>query len=247
MRLSTRPGSRVWPCIVIADPGVTHFESGEAALETGTGSSRHLQIINAAADLFDRQGYAATTMDEIAAAVGIKKPTLYHHVKSKDEILFWITCTLIDQLIDQAESRRRARPTSPDLIRGYLADVLAVTDTHRGHLRALLNHFDDLTPPQRAHIAERRRIYRQSVASLVAACIDSGALRSDLDPEIATWALLGVVNWSQQWYRSGGRLTHAEIAERFWDIMLLGMAPREPGRPRRSSRRPSAAPRAPTT
>ena len=81
---------------------------GLPATEPGTAAdARRAEVITLAADLFDRHGYASVSMEQIAAAAGMAKPTLYHYFRAKDEILRGIHETFIDVLLERQDERER--------------------------------------------------------------------------------------------------------------------------------------------
>jgi AcrR family transcriptional regulator len=116
---------------------------------------RRQEIVRTAADLFDRAGYSSTTMEDIAHAVGIAKPTLYHYFKSKDEILFWIHEEFIDLLINRHEQRLQALLDPNQLLLEVMADILELMETHRGHVRVFFEHHRELPILDRETIRAR--------------------------------------------------------------------------------------------
>jgi TetR/AcrR family transcriptional regulator, cholesterol catabolism regulator len=181
------------------------------------------EIVKQAAALFDERGYHQASMEDIAEAVGLRKPTLYHYFKSKSEILFWIHEEFIDLLIDRHERRLRS-PLGPEqMVLEIMADILELMDTHRGHVRVFFEHHRELPPEQHAAIARKRLVYRQAVTEVIQRGIDEGVFRP-VDAKFATLALFGMCNWAYQWYRADGQLRSREIGYVFWDMLLRGLA-----------------------
>jgi AcrR family transcriptional regulator len=186
--------------------------------------TRRRQVVASAAELFDRAGYHTTNMAELARAVGIEKPTLYHYFKAKDEILFWIHEEFIDLLIEKAEARAAEHPTASDELRGAIRDVVGLMETHRGHVRVFFEHHRELTEAQQQTIREKRDRYERIVRAIVDRGVESGEFRS-LDGQLATLAIFGMCNWTYQWYRSGGAYTTDQIADQFYDLLANGLHP----------------------
>ena len=180
-------------------------------------------VVGKAADLFDRAGYHTTSMSELAQAVGLRKPTLYHYFQSKDEILFSIHEEFIDLLL----ARQRARGSAPpaECLREVVGDVLSLMDTHPGHVRVFFEHYRELAEPDRATIRAKRDAYFEAVREVVVRGQAEGAFR-ELDPALVTLALFGMCNWAYQWYRPDGRLTSEAIAELFFDLFTHGLTRR---------------------
>jgi AcrR family transcriptional regulator len=186
--------------------------------------TRRRQVVASAADLFDRAGYHTTNMAELARAVGIEKPTLYHYFKAKDEILFWIHEEFIDLLIAKAEARSAEAGSATDELRGAIRDVVGLMETHRGHVRVFFEHHRELTESQQQTIKEKRDRYESKVRAIVERGVASGEFRT-VDEQLATLAIFGMCNWAYQWYRSGGGYTTEEIADQFYDLLVRGLNP----------------------
>src|SRR3954463_3173905 len=107
--------------------------------------TRRRQVVTHAAELFDQAGYHTTNMAELARAVGLEKPTLYHYFSGKDEILFWIHEEFIDLLIAKDEARQAEELGPGEELRGVMRDVLGLMETHRGHVRVFFEHARELS------------------------------------------------------------------------------------------------------
>lgn len=184
---------------------------------------RRDQIISVAANLFDESGFAKTTMDDIAKAIGIAKPTLYHYYSSKDQILHAIHEEFIDILIERHELRAPAGLRPEQLLLEAMADILEIMETHRGHVRVFFEHHRELPPDARASVRAKRARYEAIVEDLFVAGVKSGSFR-DVDPKLATLATFGMCNWAYQWYRPGVSQRPRELAYQFWNFLMFGVA-----------------------
>jgi TetR/AcrR family transcriptional regulator, cholesterol catabolism regulator len=191
---------------------------------TDSAVDRRSAIIEAAADLFERRGYHQSSMSDIAAAVGIAKPTIYYYFTSKDEILFAIHSEFISLIIDRHQLRVPTETRVDVLLSQIMMDVVGLMETHRGHVRVFFEHHRELPDKHRALIIRERDAYEQIVIDLIDRGQREGVLRP-VNTQIATLGLFGMVNWSYQWYRRG-RLSTEEIAQILWDLLFSGMAPR---------------------
>ena len=183
---------------------------------------RRDDVIRKAAGLFDERGYHSTSMENIASAVGLRKPTLYHYFGSKDEILYWIHDEFIELLIGRHERRLGTAMSPEQQVLEIMGDILELMETHRGHVRVFFEHWRELPAEQRAGIDAKRSRYEGLVRTSIQAGIDDGTFR-DLDPQLAALGVFGVCNWAYQWYRSDGELRSREIAYAFWDMLMRGM------------------------
>src|SRR5437016_1336195 len=112
-----------------------------AARPSRSADDRRLEIVLRASELFDEVGYHLTSMDDIARAVGLAKPTLYHYFPSKDSILLAIHAEFISLLLGR-QRLRLAHPERPvaDLLLDVMLDICDLMRTHRGYVRVFFEH-----------------------------------------------------------------------------------------------------------
>lgn len=189
----------------------------------GAGNPRRAQIIAVAADLFDRNGYHETSMQAIADRTGIRKASLYHYFRSKDELLVELHGTLMTVVIDRHLDRRGTARLGPrDELRAMMRDVIGLMDSHPGHLRIFFESYRELPPDVRTSVAAQRSRYRQLVADVIAAGNEAGEFR-EVDPGMTSLAVLSLMNWTYQWFSRSGPLSTDEVADHFWSMLLNGI------------------------
>jgi AcrR family transcriptional regulator len=197
--------------------------TGEDAPKSAGSIQRRAQIVEKASTLFDQVGYHTTSMDDIARAVGLAKPTLYHYFDSKDSILLAVHEEFISLLL----GRQRARATDTDrpvteLLFEVMVDILDLMRTHRGHVRVFFEHHRELPEDARAGARAARDAYFASVRRLFEIGRDQGVIQGD--PQLSAMALFGMCNWAYQWYDPKGRLTTQDVARYFHGVLLHGVA-----------------------
>ena len=161
------------------------------------------QILLEAARLFRHQGYAATTLRQIADAAGIKAGSIYYHFGSKDEILGVVLDKGIEVVNDAVQSRVAALPTTAT----HRERVAAAVE---GHLYGLLQHGDFTSANIRLYgqiplaVKNRHRIVRRAYAdywdTLLQQAMASGELRADSNLAVIRLFLIGALNWTVEWY-----------------------------------------------
>lgn len=157
------------------------------------------EIMQASALLFDKVGYHGASMQMVADAVKLGKPTLYHYFRSKSEILFAIHQQLISQLF-ASHAAREAKKLPPDqLLEGICTDILSFIHDHPGYVRAFFEHYNELDDEHKSQVRNHRRRYFQMTSDIISDGIKSG-LFAKCDPRMATLAFLGVCNWTYQWF-----------------------------------------------
>ncbi len=182
------------------------------------------ELVEKAAELFDSVGYHTASVEDVANAAGIRKPTLYHYFKSKEEILAWIHEELIDGLLAREAERANVSLTASQRLLEIIADVLEVMHSQRAHVRVFFEHYRELNPERRATIKKKRDAYEQSIRSIIEQGVADGEFR-EINVDLTTLALAGMCNWAYQWYQPDGALGSREIAYVFWDILMRGIRP----------------------
>ena len=178
-------------------------------------------ILARAAELFARRGYTATSMNEVAQACGVSKPSLYHYVRDKHQLLAEIAANHIGRLLALVEAVDAARLAPEARLRRLIADFLAVYAGSQSEHRVLTEDVRFL------NAAERRRVLGGE-RRVVAAFADAIA---GVRPELAheklgkplAMLLFGMMNWMFTWLRPQGALSHAELAPVVADLFFGGL------------------------
>ena len=184
-------------------------------------------IIAAATRIFSERGYHAASMEEIAQAVGIRKPSLYHHVRKKEDLLFAIHEQLIDELIGETTAAIAAAADPAAAVRGVLRVTMGFVGRHRDGVTVFLQERHAVTGARWSALVVKRDEYERMVSSVVAAGVESGAFVA-VPPAIGARALLAMANWGYTWFDPAGELSAEEIADVFATIALRGLEVRDP-------------------
>ena len=179
------------------------------------------QILARAAELFASQGYTATSMNQVAQACGVSKPSLYHYVRDKYQLLVEIAeghVTLLKALAAQVQ----ARSLDPQAQLRELIDsfVGAYAGSRAAH-RVLTEDVKFLEPADRERLLAVQREVVAAFADAIAR-VRPELRRAELHKPL-TMLLFGMMNWMFTWLQPGGRLTHALIAPVVADLFLGGL------------------------
>ena len=183
-------------------------------------SARREELTRTAARLFAERGYHGTSLADLADALGIQKASLYHHIDTKEDLL-WEVARSGAAAFHAALDAVPESPPATEKIRLAL----------RAHLRVVAEQLDAATVFTRewralggerraAFLAERRR-YEERIRDLFREGVERGELRTDLDATTAALLLLSAANWAYTWLRPGAG-TDA-LADRFFAVLLDGM------------------------
>lgn len=186
---------------------------------------RKREIIHRAAALFDKVGYHGVNMNMIAEAAGLKKPTLYHYISGKDEILFGLHELMIGTLQKNTDARLAAGADAMEVLRGVVVDVFKLIHDYPGFVRAFFEHFRELSHPQRAEIAIKRDAFIAVILGVIKKAMADGTINK-ADPRLTANCLFSIGNWAYQWYRPNKDPAPEELADQCWTIFRRGLAAR---------------------
>jgi AcrR family transcriptional regulator len=182
-------------------------------------------IIEAATRIFSERGYHAASMSDIADAVGIRKASLYHHVRKKEDLLFAIHEALVDELIDETLAVSSSSASPAEKVRELLHLTMRFIARNRDGVAVFLSERHAVTGERWQALVVKRDLYERMVSQIVTEGRGSGEF-ADLPPELVAKALLGMANWAYTWFRQDGPLSADEVGEVFAAIALRGLEAR---------------------
>jgi AcrR family transcriptional regulator len=179
-------------------------------------------ILEAAAQVFRQKGFHGASMQDIANAVNLQKPSLYHHVSSKQEILLALLNRALELLLERISAiSSQAIPSDKklqEMVRAYLQILAENTDLSA----VLLFEHRSLERKQHARHVPNRDKFEALWRSVLEEGVAGGLFVCD-DPALTTRAILGILNWTITWYRPDGALEIDEIADRYSNLLLNGL------------------------
>ena len=195
----------------------------EPAVPARRGRPGHDQVavLRAAIDLFNRKGYDATSIGDVADELGVTKSAVYHHVPSKEHLLSEALDEALVELEAAVDAAAAADGSAYQRLRGVVRHSVEVLVDHQPAVTLLLRvHGNSAT--EKAALARRRRIDTR-LAALVSQAADEGALRGDLDPELVSRLLFGMVNSLVEWYRPSGPGDVDQLADAVTALAFEGL------------------------
>jgi len=190
-----------------------------------TNNSKHKvrEICRIAARVFYEKGYDGASMQDIAHAVGLTKAGLYHHVGSKDRLLFEIMNygmdildeTVLQKVKDIADPREKLKQT----IIGHIDLIVRARDRE---ITVILHENRSLKGALRKKINARKRQYINYLEGLIREVQQATGIPGS-SPRLAAFALLGMVNWLYQWFDPEGPIKQDELAEAYVNFFFRGM------------------------
>jgi AcrR family transcriptional regulator len=185
------------------------------------------EIYRAAALLICEKGYDATSMNDIADAVGITKAGVYHHIEGKKDLLFRIMNFGMDELDENVILPARAIADAETRLRAIIVNHVRLITSHitpQGYnpVTIVVDEVAGLAPEHRRKIDRRKREYVELIRETLKQLKAEGKLR-DVDLTVATFSLLGAILWLSRWYHPDGRLKPEQVVEEISKIALGGL------------------------
>src|SRR5512133_932503 len=182
-------------------------------------SARREELTRIAARLFAERGYQGTSLADLAEELGVQKPSLYHHIASKEDLLWEVAW-------EGAESFHAGLDTVPagpatERIRLALRAHLAVVAEQLDVATVFVREWRHLSGERRERFVAERRRYEERVRDLFREGVERSELRTDLDVATAALLFLSAANWAYTWLRPGAD-TDA-LADRLFAALLDGM------------------------
>jgi AcrR family transcriptional regulator len=189
-------------------------------------SERLRQILERAARIICQQGFEATSMQEIAAACGLTKAGLYHHVKTKEALLLAIMHYGMDLFEELVIDRVSGIADPLERLRATMArNVELVTQDASKEVTIILHEHQTLTGEAQREINARKKRYVRFLEDALREAIERRQIRP-VDPTLAAFSFLGVVLWTYKWYRAGGRLSPEQLSTGMTELFFDGLLPR---------------------
>jgi AcrR family transcriptional regulator len=179
------------------------------------------RIVAAAVDLFYRQGYGKTTLEQVANELQVTKPFIYAHFASKNELLVEI-CSRAIQLAHESLNRAMAQDASAtERLETVVRDFLTAVLTHQPHAMIYSREEKELEQKDRDAINQLRREFDRRLVELINLGVASNEFHAD-DVHLTALAIGGIVGWAPVWFRANGRLSLEEVT-RYLASLALAM------------------------
>lgn len=186
-------------------------------------ASKRDAVLLAAVRMFNQRGFHATSLDDVAASLGVSKPLIYHYLGAKDQVLFECMRIGLQQLREAADEVARRPGTGMDRLKHFL----------RRYAECIMEDFSrcvirtgdetlapDIRPQFRALKAEIDQAMRKLIADAAA---DGSAKVTDV--KLTAFAFAGALSWTARWHEPGGALQPADIAAQLVEILTRGILP----------------------
>lgn len=186
---------------------------------------RDREVIDAAAEVFARRGYAAATVQDVADALGILKGSLYHYIKTKEDLLFRLMEEIhedVDALVADVRESGGADPV--EQLRTYARKQTTYNLRNLVKVSVYYNDLDQLSDVRRKQIVRRRKVHEDFIKELIIKGQQQGLIDTRRDPQLLVSAVFAVVIWPYRWFNPRGRATADDVVTACVDFVTYGLA-----------------------
>lgn len=181
-------------------------------------------VILTAARAFRERGYHNTSLDDIASALNVTKPTVYHYVENKEQLLFECFHAGLKQIMDSFEEIDSQYATGRERLAAVIVRYAQAIASDFGWCMVQAEN-QDLSPAMSRKVKQLKSQIDQGLRRLIRIGSEDGSLRP-CDEKMTAFALAGALNWIAHWYRPGESLDAEEIARLYIDLFTQGLTPR---------------------
>ncbi|WP_375578003.1 TetR/AcrR family transcriptional regulator [Marivirga tractuosa] len=189
---------------------------------TKTKVNRKQQIIEKATELFQKQGYAATSMRDLAGYIGIEAASLYSHIKSKEEILQTICFQMANDFFQSLEKIELEKLSADEKLKKAVVSHVEVLTKDSAASAVFFSEWRHLSESYLKDFLAMRNNYENKFIQILIDGHKEGVFKK-MDAKFTVLALLSSINWMPSWYKPEGKLTPEEIAENVTDVFINGL------------------------
>lgn len=190
-------------------------------------------VVRTAARAFAEHGFHNTSLDDIAKALDVTKPTIYYYVTNKEELLFQCFVTGLEPIRAALRAVKSAKEPGRERLNAVLRQYAQAVASDFGWCMVIAEH-QDLSPSMSEHIRALKVEIDQGIRRLLREGVKDGSVEP-CDVKMTAFALAGALNWIAHWYRANQGMTAAQVADAFVTIFEEGLRPRAPARRRSKS------------
>lgn len=181
-------------------------------------------LLLAAVRMFNERGFHATSLDDVAASLGVTKPVIYHYLGNKDQVLFECVRIGLAQLREAAETARAQPGTGLERLKMFLKSY--ARSNMADFSRCVIRTSDEvLSPASAVQFRALKGEIDDAMRAMIADAMADGSAKVD-DVWLTAFTFAGALNWPARWYRDDGALPPEEIADRMVDLLIGGIMPK---------------------
>ena len=173
--------------------------------------------------LFERKGFSSTSVQDIVESLGVTKGTFYYYFTSKETLLMDIHLRYIDDLLVRQNKILNSNESCRNQLTGIVGLLINDIQTQGSNVRVYFREMRHLSEENSIVIKNKRRMFHLTIEQLIKEGIEKKEFRENLEPKMTTFAILGVTNWSYEWFDPSGTVSSKELASMYMDFILHGI------------------------
>ena len=182
-------------------------------------------VLQAAVRMFNERGFHATSLDEVAASLGVTKPVIYHYLGNKDQVLFECVRLGLTQIREAAVAARGQEGTGLDRLKAFLRRYAEINMDDFG--RCVIRTGDEtLSPESRREFRALKGEIDREMREVIAEGVADGSIHAP-DVRLTAFTLAGSLNWPARWFNPEGRDDRREVAAAMVEILCEGLRCRD--------------------
>lgn len=186
-------------------------------------NTKKTQIHQAAAYLFRKKGYRATSMQDIADSLDIKAASLYNHISSKQEILSGLLMSLADRFTQAMDEIESSSLSPKEKLEELINLHVEITLANRDSISLITGEWVHLEEIELIKYREQRNSYEASFLKILRQCKKEGLIESHINIKLALFSILSSLHWLYNWYNRNEAISKVELSKQLRQILLKGI------------------------
>ncbi|WP_207944897.1 TetR/AcrR family transcriptional regulator [Actinomadura rubrisoli] len=196
-------------------------------------------LMKVALDLFERKGFAGTSVQSVVDGANLTKGAFYHHFASKEHLLLELHDTFID---DQLERARRIvsledLPVDQMLRRLVTEALLQPMSIYKSEITVFIQERRYMTGEIFEDVQRKRDRFEHYFVEVIERGMREGVFREVGPPLLVAFGLIGMGAWTYVWLDAGGSLSPTEIGDMYADMLINGLVAPDGTEPRKTARK----------
>jgi len=194
-------------------------------MQHGKAKSRRAEILECAAKLFREKGYQATSMRDIAKAVGIQGASLYNHIEGKQDLLKALLMFVADLFTKEMDEINKSSLSPVDKIKRLIGLHVRYTAEYTDAISIITSEWVHLEEPTLSEYLAMRVSYEKKFEKIISQCIKDGEFEK-VNPKIAVFSILSTLRWLYSWYSNQKNINPVELEQQIIHCLLTGLIKR---------------------
>jgi AcrR family transcriptional regulator len=182
---------------------------------------RRLDVLRRSALVFAEDGFHQTSVNSLAARLGVSKPVLYYYAKNKDDLLYQCDAIVRDALFKAMESTHRTKISGMGKVRHFFNHYAEIMCGDFGRCLALVDHRALNRETRQKQVSSRRGV-EEAVCQMILEGQADGSI-AHCNPQLAARVIFGAFNGIPRWFQRSGELKASDVAETYIDLLITGL------------------------